>query len=97
MVRAGKDDWKDKLFRVLREQFQKAIIMGIRKSLIRLLRIILLALVGAIVLVVGSIFLWVGFYYYLAKFLESWIACFIVGLISMLLGLILLLAAYLSR
>lgn len=97
MAQSTKKGWKDRLFGVLREQLQKAIIAGIRRSLMRLLRIIVLALIGTIILAAGAVFLWIGFYYYLSSFLEPWIAWLMVGLISMLLGLVLLLAAYLTR
>jgi hypothetical protein len=97
MTSDGRGPWKNRLLGILAEQIQRAFVTGVRKGLMRLLRIIILALAGVIVLAAGIIFLWIGFYYFLSKFLQPWIAWLIVGFASTLLGLFLLLAAYLTR
>ncbi|MEM2122780.1 MAG: hypothetical protein QXE79_04000 [Candidatus Bathyarchaeia archaeon] len=89
--------WKNRVFGILTEQLQKSVIRGVRGGLMRILRIIAFAVAGVIILAAGIIFLWIGFYYYLLTFLQPWVAWLMVGFTSMLLGLILLLAAYLTR
>ncbi|MBS7644953.1 MAG: hypothetical protein QXR65_08540 [Candidatus Bathyarchaeia archaeon] len=97
MSSSDRDSWKNRILGIAMEQLQKAIVSGVRRGLMRLLRIIVFAIAGVIVLAAGILFLWVGFYYYLSTSLPPWVAWLIVGFTSMLLGLILLLAAYLTR
>ncbi|MGC8850437.1 MAG: hypothetical protein ACP5QI_08210 [Candidatus Bathyarchaeia archaeon] len=92
-----KDGWKSRLLGLLAERVQRAIISGVRRGLMKLIRIMVFAIAGVIVLAAGILFLWIGFYYYLSAYLPHWVSWLIVGFTSMILGLILLLAAYLTR
>ncbi|MEM4245675.1 MAG: hypothetical protein QW390_00080 [Candidatus Bathyarchaeia archaeon] len=77
----------------LQNQFYSGIAKSIRGLIRGLLKSLIFALVGASLLSMGAIFIWLGVYEYLLKFLAKEAAWILVGALSIILGLVLIVAA----
>ena len=81
----------------LKSQLQRTLIRSVRNSIRQFFKTLALVLVGVSLVSIGMIFIWLGVYEYLTQFLAKWLAWLIVGVISILLGIVLALSAMSRR